>query len=184
MKGVKPVFMKNFASAAWRIFDKVMRAVFEALLRTAGKSVTDEQWAGIMQFIKFGLVGAMNTLVYYITYLIALVLFKHFNWLGEKDYLIAHYIGFIVSFFNMFYWNNKYVFKKKEDEALSPTASLIKLFLSYSVTEMLIKPRLMFVLIYKLTFSKSLAPIPIMLITIPLNFLLSKLWAFRGKRKN
>ncbi len=160
------------------------RAVLEFLLRIAGKSVTDAQWAGIMQFIKFGLVGAMNTLVDYMAYLIALVLFERFDLFGDKAYLIATIIGFIISFFNMFYWNNKYVFKKKDDEARSPLLSLIKLFLSYSVTGIIIKPLLMFVLVDMLSVPKAIAPIPIMLITIPLNFILSKLWAFRGKKIN
>lgn len=170
-------------SAIWSYFDKIARKIMDFLFKLIGKEITDSQWTAIMQFVKFGLVGAMNTVVDYVTYLITLLIFTKLGWFGNKAYMVSTILGFIVSFFNMFYWNNKYVFKKKEDEQRSPLMSLIKLFLSYSVTGIIIKPVCMFLLVDIISFPKAIAPIPIMLFTIPLNFILSKLWAFRGKKK-
>ena len=66
----------------------------------------------LKQFIRFGLVGVSNTLislgVYYLLYFLGV------------HYLIANTIGFIISVFNAYYWNNKYVFKKTQDAHLKP----------------------------------------------------------------
>lgn len=172
--------MKN----AWTIFESLLRRIFELALKPFGKCLTDTQWAALMQFIKFGLVGAMNTVVDYVTYLVTLMLFTHIHWFGEKAYLVSTLLGFIVSFFNMFFWNNKYVFKKGENEQRSALASLIKLFISYSITGIIIRPVCMYILVDLLGCPKTIAPIPIMLITIPTNFFLSKLWAFKGKKNS
>lgn len=175
--------MKKAASAAWNFINKFFRSALNILLKPFGKSVSEKQWSALVQFVKFGLVGAMNTFVDYAVYLITLKLFTVLNLFGEKAYLVSTILGFIVSFFNMFYWNNKYVFKPKDGETRSALWSLIKLFFSYSVTGIVIKPICMYLLVDILHFSKTLAPIPIMFITIPLNFILSKLWAFKGKKK-
>lgn len=180
MKGLTIVKL----SKIWDFFEAMGRKAVSRILKPFGKRVTDGMWTAIMQFVKFGLVGAMNTVVDYLTYLITLFIFTKLNWFGEKAYLISTVLGFIVSFFNMFYWNNKYVFKEKEGEKRSVLRSLIKLFLSYSVTGILIRPTLMYLLVDIIGCPKAIAPIPIMLITIPINFLLSKLWAFKGKKVN
>lgn len=174
--------MKGMLASAWGLADRTGYKIVNFILGLIGKKLSDEQWAALMQFVKFGLVGLMNTFVDIGVYWIALWLFTALNWFGDKAYMVATYLGFVVSFFNMFYWNNKYVFKEKEGETRSVWLSLIKLFLSYSITGVVIKPLCMFLLVDGLGFPEALAPIPIMLITIPLNFLLSKLWAFRGKK--
>ena len=166
----------------WEVFESALRGMLGFFMKLIGKSISEAQWTAIMQFVKFGLVGAMNTVVDYLTYLITLLIFTRLNWFGEKAYLVSTVLGFIVSFFNMFFWNNKYVFKKGEDEQRSVLASLIKLFISYSITGMIIRPVCMYILVDLIGCPKTIAPIPIMLITIPTNFLLSKLWAFRSKK--
>lgn len=175
--------MKKLGAAAWGFIDNTARAVIDFMLKIIGKGpVADEPWNAFMQFVKFGLVGAMNTGVDYLVYLITLKLFTVTGLFGDKAYLVSTVLGFIVSFFNMFYWNNKYVFKKKDGETRSAFWSLIKLFLSYSITGIIIKPLCMFLLVDVCHVSKVIAPIPIMFITIPVNFILSKLWAFKGKK--
>lgn len=174
--------MKQLLSFGWKQLERLIRAVLGGLLKLVGKELTQKQWDNLLQFVKFGLVGAMNTVVDYVTYLIALFVFTSVGLFGEKAYLPATILGFLVSFFNMFYWNNTYVFRKKEGEKRSALASLGKLFLSYSVTGIIIKPCGMFLLVDLVGVPETIAPIPIMLITIPINFLLSKLWAFRGKK--
>lgn len=125
----------------------------------------------------------MNTGVDYMVYLIALKIFTVGGLFGDKAYVGASVAGFLVSFFNMFYWNNKYVFKNKENETRSAFVSLIRLFLSYSATGIIIRPTLIFVLVDIMGISETVAHIPIIFITVPTNFLLSKLWAFKGKRR-
>ena len=121
----------------------------------------------IKQFIKFGLVGVSNTLIslgtYYLLYFLGV------------NFLIAKTVGFIVSVLNSYYWNNKYVFKKTQEGHLKP---LIKTFLSYGST-FLLSTVLLFVIVQYFGISEVIAPIVTLIITIPLNFLMNKFWAFK-----
>lgn len=123
--------------------------------------------ATIKQFIKFGLVGVSNTLIslgtYYLLYFFGV------------NYLIANTIGFVVSVLNSYYWNNKYVFKKTQEGHLKP---LIKTFLSYGST-FLLSTVLLFIMVQYFGVSEVFAPIATLVITIPLNFLMNKFWAFK-----
>ena len=124
-------------------------------------------FATFKQFIKFGLVGVSNTFIslgtYYLLYFLGL------------NYLIANTIGFVVSVLNSYYWNNKYVFKKTQNGHLKP---LIKTFLSYGST-FLLSTFLLFVMVQYFGISEIFAPIISLVITIPLNFLINKFWAFK-----
>lgn len=119
------------------------------------------------QFIKFGLVGVSNTLlslaIYYILVLI------------NVNYILANIIAFIISVLNAYYWNNKYVFK---DSAQTKYKKLIKVYLSYGIT-FLLSTFLLYIMVDCISISKYIAPIINLIITIPLNFLLNKLWAFK-----
>lgn len=121
----------------------------------------------IIQFIKFGMVGVSNTLISLLIYY-ALIYFN-------INYVIANTIGFVVSVLNAYYWNNKYVFNKSDEGNLKP---LIKTFASYGATFVL-STILLIVMVDYLSISQILAPILNLIITIPLNFLLNKFWAFK-----
>lgn len=174
--------MSSVLASVWSFFERIGRRATDFALGLFGKSLTDGQWNALVQFVKFGLVGAMNTVVDYLTYLLTLLLFTKTGLFGNKAYLVSTMLGFVVSFFNMFYWNNKYVFKKKEGETRSLVASFVKLFLSYAVTGIVIRPVCLYLLVDIAGLPETIAPVPVMLITIPLNFILSKLWAFKGKK--
>lgn len=60
----------------------------------------------LWQFIKFGIVGVSNTLISEVIYCV--LVFFH------VPYLIAYFIGFVISVLNAYYWSNKYVFKEEE----------------------------------------------------------------------
>lgn len=62
----------------------------------------------LVQFIKFGLVGASNTLISYGIYYVALLIGLHYQ-LGN---LIAYIITVFISYLINGYW----VFKKEDDE--------------------------------------------------------------------
>ena len=159
--------------------------------------------ASVIQFIKFGLVGLSNTAVNYIVYLI-------FVSLGVQ-YLIANTIGFIVSVLNAWFWGSRFVFKEDETKQkriwwqvlLKTYASyLLGFFLNQillwvwiDVTD--IGQYFMFVgdIINACTgiigigpkqftsgdLSKILGPIINIFITVPINFVINKFWAYRQK---
>lgn len=122
----------------------------------------------VKQFIKFGLVGVSNTLI-------SLAIYYLFIFIDRGLYLAGNTVGFVVSVLNAFYWNNKYVFQKTESGNRKP---LIKTFVSYGAT-FLLSTALLYLLVDILKVSEVLAPILTLIVTIPLNFLLNKFWAFK-----
>lgn len=120
------------------------------------------------QFIKFGIVGISNTAI-------SLIIYYIFIWINTEMYIIGNAIGFVVSVLNAYYWNNKYVFQKKNKSNIK---SLFRTFIAYGST-FLVSTGLLYYWISCLGISESIAPIINLLITIPLNFLINKFWAFR-----
>lgn len=119
------------------------------------------------QFIKFGLVGLSNTAI-------SMSLYYALVYLGV-NYLVANLIGFMISVLNSYYWNNRYVFNKTEEGHLKP---IIKTYLAYGST-LLLSTFLLYVMVQQLGISQWIAPLLNLAITIPINFLINKLWAFR-----
>ena len=120
-----------------------------------------------IQFIKFCAVGVSNTVVYLGTYYLLLYLGVH--------YLVANVIGFIISVFNAYYWNNKFVFKNKNE---SKSKTIFKTYIAYGITTC-ISSIMMYILVNNFSTSKIIAPLITLLVTIPLNFLLNKYWTFK-----
>lgn len=128
----------------------------------------------IVQFIQFGIVGLSNTMISYIVYII--MVYFHFN------YLLASVCGFMVSVINAFYWNNKYVFKQ-QGEGRNLLAAFMKTFIAYAGTGLVLHNILLIFWVRVCGMHEMLAPIVNLVITVPLNFVLNKVWAFREKTK-
>lgn len=126
-----------------------------------------------IQFVKFGLVGVSNTAISYVTYAFLVYLGFH--------YLIANMVAFVVSVLNSFYWNNKYVFKAGSGEKRNLWWTLAKTFVSYSFTGLFLNSFLLKLFIGVWGISPYLGPILCLVISIPVNFLINKYWAFRTK---
>lgn len=127
-----------------------------------------------LQFIKFGVVGLSNTAISYAIYT-ALVYFSVY-------YIAANTIAFIISVLNSFFWNNKFVFTKNKGEKRNTGKTIIKTFITYSFTGLILSNILLYLLVNTANISKYIAPLFILAVTIPLNFILNKFWAFRTSR--
>lgn len=125
----------------------------------------------IKQFIKFGLVGVSNTVVSMVVYYI--VLFINPDW-----YMVGSILGTIISIANAFYWNDKFVFTGNANDWRSKLKRLGKTYVSYGGTSILSNV-LLWVEVTFFYVSRSVAPIVNLLVTIPLNFVINKLWTFR-----
>lgn len=121
----------------------------------------------VKQFIKFGIVGLSNTLISLATYYILI----YFG----INYIVANTVGFVISVLNAYYWNSKFVFKKNYEANLKP---LVKTFMAYGTT-FLLSTILLVVMVDYLKISNIIAPVLNLIITIPLNFILNKFWAFK-----
>ena len=125
----------------------------------------------IVQFFVFCIVGVGNTIISYGVYYIFLLL----KW----NYIAGNITGFVVSVTNAFYWNNKYIFKKKEGKRRSLLKAYIKTFTAYGVSGLVLSNILLIFWVEILGIPEAWGPILNLLITVPTNFFLNKLWAFK-----
>lgn len=127
-----------------------------------------------MQFIKFGVVGVSNTFVSYFTYVLMCMMGFNFH--------IGNLAGFVIGVLNSFYWNNRYVFKIEENESRTWWKALAKTFVSYGFSGLVVTEILLIFWINVIGVSSYVAPILNLFITVPLNFMLNKLWAFKKEK--
>lgn len=149
-------FMGKFA----RLFGAKNKEEFNKLLR---------------QFIKFGLVGVSNTVVSMAVYYIVL-------FFDPELYMMGSILGTIVSIANAFYWNDKFVFTGNANDWRSKLKRLGKTYVSYGGTSILSNV-LLWVEVTFFSVSRGVAPIVNLFVTIPLNFVINKLWTFRAATK-
>lgn len=136
------------------------------------------QFDSILQFVKFGIVGLSNTIISYVLYLVVLWILKNQN--VSWDYIAGNLIAFVLSVLWSFYWNNKYVFKKDENSERSWWKALIKTYISYGFSGIILTNILAYLWVDILGISKLIAPIITLVATVPLNFIMNKLWAFKN----
>lgn len=156
-----------------------MKQALERLIKSFLKNVLhtridEEKLANIMQFVKFGFVGLSNTMLHYCIYLICTLI--------GFQYMFANFIAFTISVINSFYWNNRYVFKDSGEIKRFWLFTFIKTYISYSLTGILLNSILLHIEIDVFKMNKWIVPISNLLITIPLNFVINKFWAYNVKK--
>lgn len=127
----------------------------------------------LAQFIKFGLVGLTNTAISFAVYTSILLLGGH--------YLLGNIVSFMLSVAWSFLLNNRFVFRKNNGETRVWWKTLLKTYLSYGITGLLLANGLLYLWIDILRISPYVAFFINLTVTIPVNFLLNKLWAFRSE---
>lgn len=130
------------------------------------------------QFIKFGIVGLSNTGLSYVLYLVFLFLFEKANFFGNFDYFVSSLLTFCICTVWSFYWNNRFTFKKEIGSQRNLWSSFIKTVISYSITGLFLHNALLYVFVEWVRISKHIAPLLNLIVTVPLNFVLNKYWAF------
>lgn len=125
----------------------------------------------LWQFFKFGLVGLSNTAV-------SLAVYYLFLWLDPDWYMAGSVLGTVLSIANAFVWNDLFVFTGNARDWKSIGKRLGKTYVSYGGTSILSNV-LLWLEVALLGVGKAAAPIVNLLVTIPLNFVINKLWTFR-----
>ncbi|CAC6063360.1 Putative sugar translocase in surface polysaccharides biosynthesis [Staphylococcus aureus] len=113
------------------------------------------------EILKFIIVGGINTLNYYIVYLLLLKLL-------HIEYMISHITGFLVAFVISYYLNCYFVYRVK------PTW---RKFISFPITQIVnvsLQTVLLYVFVSWLNLPAEIAPFAGLIITIPITFILSK----------
>jgi putative flippase GtrA len=155
---------------------KLIRFLAKCTHREIGVSVEET----IIQFVKFGLVGVSNTLISYVLYVVSLLLLRRIPGLEAINYILAQVVAFVLSVLWSFYWNNRLVFKQKEGQQRTIIRTLLKTYVSYSFTGLFLNSILLVLWVQFLGISEFIAPIINLLISVPLNFVINKFWAFRS----
>lgn len=171
--------MNNLIDKIWHIIEIVSYSVLKNLLKLVHKELTDDIFDMAMQFVKFGIVGLSNTIISYVIYVGGLIFLQYFGIFPKVDYLVAQIVAFILSVLWSFYWNNKMVFVLEKGKERSLWKALVKTYISYSFTGLFLNSILLVFWVQICNISGFIAPIINLLVSVPLNFVINKFWAFK-----
>lgn len=137
----------------------------------------------IVQFIKFCMVGVTNAAVSYAVNIATLLLLRLIAPGFEYDYVVANTTAFLVAVYWSFYWNSRKVFHFDTQDRAARRKALLKTYVCYGFTGIVLNNILSTIWIRGLGISKLVAPLMNLIFTIPLNYLTNKKWAFADPAK-
>ena len=153
-------------------FEKIFRFFVYKVFRL---KFTEEQYGKIWQFIMYAMVGLSNTIVSY-------VFFEIFYKAVGLSLEVSNFLGFSISVVNACYWSNKYVFKAEEGVQRVWWKTFIKTYISYALFGLIIHTALLKLFVEVWGVSAFVAPIILLFIITPLNFIANKFWAYKDKK--
>lgn len=129
----------------------------------------------IMQFIKFGIVGAVNTVL---SYAITNGCYYLLHWHEQ----VCNAIAFVITVFISFMLNGRFVFNENKEKR-NFWKALLKVYASYSITGLFLTAGLLYVEEQIFGIPHYIATLMNLVITIPINFILNKFWAYNDKTR-
>ena len=130
----------------------------------------------IKQFIKFGIVGVINT---FTSYAIVNTCYYVFH----IHMQISNIIAFVISVLVSFTLNSIFVFKKKNSSIKELLYTLLKTYMSYATTGLILTAILIEIECNKFGIPLYIASFMNLIITVPINFILNRFWAFGKKNE-
>ena len=121
---------------------------------------------GVIRFVKFGMVGVINTLVNWIIFFIL-------NALGMY-YILANIIAYILGTVNSYLWNTLWVFKYKDKASTETTIKFIIL----NLIGLGLNTGLLYVLVDLCNLNKFIGLVTTTAIVMIINYIVNKLWVF------
>lgn len=121
---------------------------------------------GVIRFIKFGMVGVINTLVNWIIFFIL-------NALGMY-YILANIIAYILGTVNSYLWNTLWVFKYKDKASTETTIKFIIL----NLIGLGLNIGILYVLVDLCNLNKFIGLVITTAIVMIINYIVNKLWVF------
>lgn len=169
--------MERIVKWLWKLIEAILRFWICRVFRIR---MTEQAWDNFLQFVKFCMVGVTNTVIGYLIYIIVVLLLRplHVRW----DYVVGNLMEYLLSVLWSFFLNERFVFTLKEGQQRSPWKALLKSYATYGFTGIVLNNVFAYLWIDILGMSKYIAPILNLLASVPINFLLSKLWAFRANK--
>lgn len=124
---------------------------------------------GINKFIKFGLVGVLNTLINWI-------IFALLNFVGVY-YIVANVIAYSIATANSYIWNSKWVFKYNGKDKKETTAKFIIL----NLIGLALNTAILYFLVDILSLNKLVGLVITTAIVMVINYIVNKIWVFKEK---
>lgn len=121
-----------------------------------------------MQFVKFGIVGVSNTLIFFAVYTLLLKVFG--VW-----YVAASGIGFAVGAVNGFLWNRAWTFKGHVGDALTPVRWFV-----VQTSGLLVNLGLVYLFVDGAGLGELEGQAVTIVIVTVLTFLVNRAWTFKG----
>lgn len=119
------------------------------------------------RFVKFGIVGVINTLLNWI-------IFFMLNSVGIY-YIISNVIAYSIATINSYFWNSKWVFKYEKDKK----AIVFLKFILLNLFGLTLNTIILFVLVDKFMLDKILALVITTGIVMFINYIINKLCVFK-----
>ncbi|MBX9138118.1 GtrA family protein [Clostridium sp. K12(2020)] len=121
------------------------------------------------KFIKFGLVGVLNTLINWI-------IFAVLNFVGVY-YIIANVIAYVIATINSYIWNSRWVFKYKGEDKKETTTKFILL----NLAGLALNTMILYLLVDLIGLNKLIALVITTVIVMVINYIVNKIWVFKEK---
>ena len=121
----------------------------------------------LSRFIKFGLVGVLNTIINWILFILL-------DSIGVY-YIISNIIAYGISTLNSYLWNSKWVFKYTGDNVNQTTFK----FITLNIIGLVLNTIILFLLVDIIKLPKIIALIIATGIVMILNYFINKLWVFK-----
>lgn len=128
-----------------------------------------EKDKNFIQFIKFGMVGGINT-----------ILSLSIQWISIACglyYQVGCILAYIITVFVSYLLNGNLVFN--DEKRRFSFKALLKVYMSYSVTTLFLNSALLFFWNEIVHMNQMISPVLNLVVTIPVNFILNKYWAYR-----
>ena len=154
-----------------------MESVIRNMLKIFKKDISVQTLENLTQFVLFGIVGVYNTVISYLLNIMVLGLLSPFRlaW----DYIAGNLVAFLLSVLWSFYWNNRIVVTPGEGQSRNLWKALLKAYAAYGFTGIVLNNILSWIWISMFHISKYIAPLINLVISVPLNFVINKLWTFK-----
>ena len=175
---------ENIGSKIWNIFERFVLFCLRLILKPIKKELTPEQEQAFMQFVKFALVGVTNTIVSYLIIAITIFTLNHTAGPNPANKFIANCVGWFLSVIWAYMLSSRFVFKESEDgEKRVWWQTLLKTYAAYAFTGLGVSNLVSLVSVDLLGINEYIAPAITLVISVPINFVINKFWAYKQKDK-
>ena len=117
--------------------------------------------SNLIEFLKYAIVGCINTADYYLSYLIFMDIFKF-------SYKISFAMGYVVSIVGSYFLNTYFTYKQK------PSVKKFLIFPLTYVPNFIIQYVGMILLVDRINMSRKVAPVITALVATPITFFVTK----------